>query len=290
MALKADHFAAHEYRDYIVYRELAVSESNPEFKRILNELAEQERSDYESWLALSEKKDFEIGWAEIRFAKILRSILGVSFIARFIKRREERRNHLLETMLTEAPSEWREHIQNTIDHERVNEAKLIHQIKDEKVEFIGSIILGLNDGLIELTGALVGFSFALQTSTLVALTGSITGIAASLSMAASAYMQARHEESGKDPKKAALYTGISYFIVVVLLIAPFLLLNTIALSLMTMFAIILVIITSISYYTAVIFDRSFRTQFLQMIFFSLGVSAIAFLIGSAFQRFTGLSA
>ena len=50
---------------------------------------------------------------------------------------------------------------------------------------MGSVVLGLNDELVEFTGALAGFTLALSDHRLIALTGSITGIAAALSMASS---------------------------------------------------------------------------------------------------------
>src|SRR5437016_1858109 len=89
-----------------------------------------------------------------------------------------------------------------------------------KKHSMASVALGVNDGVIELTGALTGFTFALKEHHLVALSGLITGIAAALSMAASAFMQARHEEE-KDAVSAAVITGISYLIVVLLLVAPY---------------------------------------------------------------------
>ena len=86
---------------------------------------------------------------------------------------------------------------------------------------MGSMVLGLNDALVELTGALAGFSLALQNTRIVALTGMITGIAASLSMAASEYLSTKSEKGGKNPVKASIYTGIAYVITVIALIMPF---------------------------------------------------------------------
>jgi vacuolar iron transporter family protein len=289
MKISPDYFARLEYRDHVIFRELARTESNPDFKRILEQLSEQEYGDYQSWLAISEQKEFSISSVELWIVRIFRKILGLTFVARYLKRREDAVIHKLEDVLKDASPELREHIISSLEHERANEEQLLAGIKEEQVEFTSSIILGLNDGLIELTGALVGFSFALHTTPIVAMTGSITGIAASLSMSASAYMQARHDESGKNPRKAALYTGISYFVVVVCLIAPFLLTRNTNLALGAMFAVIGIIITVISYYTAVIFARSFGTQFKQMVFFSLGVAGVALVIGTLFRRLTGIA-
>ena len=76
-------------------------------------------------------------------------------------------------------------LQQIAQEEEVHETKLIKLIDEDGLNYIGSVVLGLNDALVEFTGALAGYTFALQHSKLVALTGAITGIAAALSMAAS---------------------------------------------------------------------------------------------------------
>ncbi len=147
-----------------------------------------------------------------------------------------------------------------------------------KNHVIPSLVLGINDGLIELTGALVGFSFALRDPGLVALSGLITGVAASLSMAASAFMQARHEE-GKDAPKAAIYTGLSYSGVVLFLVLPYLFLRNVRWALLIMLGVALVIIAVTTYFTSRMFNRRFLPEFAMMLVFSLGVATVAFLLG-----------
>lgn len=147
-----------------------------------------------------------------------------------------------------------------------------------KNHVIPSLVLGINDGLIELTGALVGFSFALRDPGLVALSGLITGVAASLSMAASAFMQARHEQ-GKDAPKAAIYTGLSYGGVVLLLVLPYLLISNVRWALLIMLGVALVIIAVTTYYTSRMFKRKFLPEFAMMLAFSLGVATISFFLG-----------
>jgi VIT1/CCC1 family predicted Fe2+/Mn2+ transporter len=75
-------------------------------------------------------------------------------------------------------------------------------------------VLGLNDALVELTGALAGLTLALQNGQLIALTGLITGTAAALSMAASEYLSVRAEGERTNPARAAIYTGIANILTV----------------------------------------------------------------------------
>ena len=53
-----DQFALNEYRDYITYRELAKTETVPEFKKILEALVEHEIEDYRFWLPYCSKAEF----------------------------------------------------------------------------------------------------------------------------------------------------------------------------------------------------------------------------------------
>ena len=153
---------------------------------------------------------------------------------------------------------------------------------------MGSIVLGLNDALVELTGALAGFTFALQNTRLIAITGLITGIAASFSMAASEYLSQRSEGEGEKAFKSSLYTGTAYIITVILLILPYLLIEHFMIALGATLAIGIAIIFFFNYYISVAKDLNFKARFSEMAIISLGVSAITFLIGVLVRQFIGV--
>ena len=94
--------------------------------------------------------------------------------------------------------------------EKEHERKPIDLIDEERLRYVRSMVLGLNDALVELTGALAGFTLAFRNTRLIAMAGFITGIAASLSMATSEYLSTKSEESSRDPLKASAYTGSAY--------------------------------------------------------------------------------
>lgn len=288
--MNADYFAYTQYKDYIIYKALAKREDESEFKRILGELIEHEREDFEFWRDRSSRKEYSVSPLLVQMFVLVRTVFGLTFTARFLEGRERKmiaRYHAyLETIKDEAE---RERIHEIIKHERYHEARMIEQVKEERVEFMSNIVLGMNDGLIELTGALVGFAFALQNHVLVAFTGLITGVSASFSMAASAYMQARHEpDDSKSPWKAAVYTGISYLVVVLLLVAPYFVFTSPFVALGAMFAVVLAIVASVSFYSSVLFSRPFFTQFSEMAVASIGVAALAFVLGTAVRMYIGM--
>lgn len=279
---KANYFAYRQYRDYVIYKALAKNERNLEFKKVLESLIDQELEDFHFWQKLADKKEFHVSKLQVFTFLFLRKIFGLTFTAKFLETREKKMISEYHQYIKKVDPKIKKGIQAIIAHEQFHEAQLINQIQEHKIQFMSSIVLGVNDGLIELTGALVGFSFALNNHQIVALTGLITGIAASLSMAASAYIQARYEV-GKDPKKAATYTGMAYIIVVLILVTPYILFSSSIISIPLMFLLVFSIIFVISFYASVIFQRHLWHEFFQMAGLSLGVAMISFLLSSALR-------
>jgi VIT1/CCC1 family predicted Fe2+/Mn2+ transporter len=141
---------------------------------------------------------------------------------------------------------------------------------------------------VELTGALAGLTLALQNVKLIALSGLITGIAASMSMAASEYLSTRSEDTSKQPGRAALYTGIAYIITVSLLVLPYLLFENYILDLAIALTTAVLIIAVFNYYISVAKGESFRARFLEMAGLSLGVATFSFIIGYFIRKWLGI--
>jgi VIT1/CCC1 family predicted Fe2+/Mn2+ transporter len=147
-------------------------------------------------------------------------------------------------------------------------------------------VLGLNDALVELTGTLAGLTFALQNTRLTALSGLITGIAASFSMGASEYLSNKADEGRPaEAFKSALYTWVAYLITVFALILPYLLFSNYFLSLALTLTIGVVVILVFNYYIAVAKDWPFWPRFLEMAAISLGVAGLSFVIGILLRVF-----
>jgi VIT1/CCC1 family predicted Fe2+/Mn2+ transporter len=169
-----------------------------------------------------------------------------------------------------------------------HEKELIGLIEEERLNYMGSVVLGLNDALVELTGALAGLTFALQNTRLIALAGLITGIAASFSMAASEYLSTKSEGKAERALTSAVYTGIAYILTVFLLILPYLLVQNHFLCLGVTLLIALTIIFLFNFYISVARDYSFGKRFLEMAGLSLGVALLSFAIGFVIRHFLGI--
>ena len=174
--------------------------------------------------------------------------------------------------------------------EKRHEAELLALLDEERLHYVGSMVLGLNDALVELTGTLAGLTFAMRDNRLIALSGLITGASATLSMASSEYLSAR-SEGRTDALRSSAYTGITYLITVVLLVLPYLVLpaNAYALSLAIMLVVVVLAIAAFNYYISVAQDLSFRHRFGEMAAISLGVAVLSFGIGLLVKQFLGIS-
>jgi len=144
---------------------------------------------------------------------------------------------------------------------------------------------------VELTGALAGLTLALAETRVVAVVGLITGIAASLSMAASEYLSSKSEGvtgSGKNPLTAASFTGLAYVLTVVVLILPFLLVANVYLGLGLTLTAAVLIIALFTGYISVAKELEFWPRFFEMALISLGVAAISFVLGWVVRLTFGL--
>ena len=174
--------------------------------------------------------------------------------------------------------------------ENRHERALIGILKERLLDHVGSIVLGLNDALVEFTGALAGFTFALGSTRVVALAGAITGVAAALSMASAEYMSQRSEGEAAKALRAAVYTGIAYIVTVALLVAPYALLSNGPLCLAIVILTALAVIFVFNYYLSVARDLPFWKRFLEMAAISLSVALVSFLIGLVLREVFGISA
>jgi len=277
-------FQEDEITSSIVYAKLAHIVKDSENKKTLLQIAAEEKAHYEILKRHTGKEVAPNRWRIFKYYWLAR-ILGLTFAIKLMEK-EERDAQEVYARYPEYPE-----LEKLGRDEEVHEQKLIGLINEEKLEYMGSVVLGLNDAMLEFTGALAGFTLALSNAHLIALTGSITGIAAALSMASSEYLSTKSEDGdSKHPVKAAVYTGIAYIITVVALVAPFIFIENVLIALGLMLVMALTIIALFNYYYAVARGESFKKRFLEMAILSFTVAGISFLIGYALKTLTGIDA
>mgnify|MGYP000865076335 CR=1 FL=1 len=211
-------------------------------------------------------------------------ILGYTFVIKLLENGEDRGIRAFRGSGLSCPE-----YDGIFQDENRHEAALMEMLDEERLRFLGEIVLGMNDALVELTGSLAGYTFAMQNTKVIAMAGLITGISATLSMAASGFLSAR-AAGAKDASKSSLYTGIAYLVTIVLLILPYLLfpaqlyLGALGVTLLIAVA----VIAGFNFYVSVARDKPFRRGFLEMACISLGVAAISFGVGIVVKNVLGI--
>ncbi len=271
-----------EINAYHIYLKLSKIIKDENNAGVLARIAEEEKKHYAVFTGYLQH---EIQPNRVNIARFifLARALGLTFALKLMEKKEAS-VETYEKAMAEIPE-----MAAVIADEEKHETELLGMLDEERLSYMGSVVLGLNDALVELTGALAGFTLSMKNARTIALVGLITGISAALSMAASEYISSRTEADGKvNPKKASIYTGIAYVITVVLLILPFFLLSNYIVSLVVTLLIAILIIAFFNYYISVATDQPFFARFGEMTLISLGVAAVSFGIGFLVNKFFGL--
>jgi vacuolar iron transporter family protein len=272
-----------EMTEHLIYAKLAAVTADPHNREVLTRIADEELGHYHVWRGYTGR---DTGPDQIRiwWYYLMARVLGITFALKLMERVEKMAQNADPSLLRAVP-EYAAIVANEERHEQA----LIALIDEERLKYVGSVVLGLNDALVEFTGMLAGLTFALQNNQIVAVAGLITGIAASLSMAASEYLSQRSDVGSTDPLKAAVYTGIAYVVTVAVLIAPFLLLKNPYIALILTLLCAVGIIFFYTFYISVARDLPFFRRFGEMLAISLGIAAISFILGLVIRVFFNIT-
>ncbi|WP_379947240.1 VIT1/CCC1 family protein [Enterococcus devriesei] len=273
-----------EITAYHLYAFLAGLTKDVDNHRLLMEIANDEMRHYNIWKQYT-KQDVTPRRIQLAFFKLLGLIFGFTFSLKLMERGEDSGLIIYKKLGSRIPE-----IGTIMDDEEKHEDYLISLLNEERLQYVGAMILGLNDALVELTGTIAGLTFAMNNNRVVALSAIITGIAATLSMAASNYL-AEKADGHKNPLKSSFFTGGTYLLAVVLLVLPYLLFpaHMYIPAFATMLLIVLILIAVFNFYISVTRDQPFYKAFVQMAAISFSVMTISYLIGLIAKLFLSIS-
>jgi VIT1/CCC1 family predicted Fe2+/Mn2+ transporter len=269
-------FQRNEISEYFIYRDLARAAS-PENQRILEEIAEQELRHSQALRQMSGQAT-RPDRLKIVFYSFLARFFGLAFGLKLMERGERlaQKNYLTDP-------EFAFLLKDEEEHER----KVLALLSSQKLRYAGSMVLGLNDALVELTGVLAGLTLAFGQTKIIAAAGLITGLAASLAMAASEFLSVKEDGQGQA-LTAGLITGVSYVLTVGLLILPYFIFSSPLTALAFSLTVAFLIIVVFNFYLAVAKDLSFKKKFLQMLLITSAVALVNFLLGTLIKNFFNL--
>lgn len=271
-----------EITEHLIYQKLSRIVKNPHNRDVLLKISKDELKHYNLLESYTKQKE-RPNRIQVWIYYLISRILGLTFGIKLMERGEDTAQVIYHNLAKSFP--WASDI---AEEEGEHEDQLIQLIDEKRLDYIGSMIRGLNDALVELTGALAGFTLALQDSRLIAMAGLITGIAASMSMGGTEYLARRYEESSQAPVKSGLYTGFTYIVTVMFLVFPYLVFANIYISLGIMILNAIVIIIVFNFYMSVTKDLSFWKRFFEMALLSLGIAVVSFAIGFLVRKLLGV--
>lgn len=262
-----------EITEYHIYHKLASTIKGSHNSQILEQIGRDELRHYNIWKQHS-RQEIKPKRFRIWFFYILARIFGLNFSIKLMEQGEEMAQVNYGDLARSIPV-----AEEISSDEGSHEAKLIEMIDEERFRYVGAIIRGLNESVVEITAIITGLSLVLVNTGIIALAGIITGSAMSLSLGATEYLATEAEEDHRKPFKAALYTGFAAAITVALLISPYLIFRQTYVALGAMLAIALVIIFLFNYYIAVARNISFWKRFGKMCLIAVAIASFTFLIG-----------
>lgn len=276
-------FQQGEVTEAEIYRRIAARTKDARNRDALSRISQEESYHAKRWQHYT-GEEMRPEKRKVLFHTAIARIFGFTFAVKLMENGENNAKDAYEKLAVEVP-EAMEIRADEIEHEQA----LLEMLDEERLSYVGSMVLGMNDAMVEMTGTLAGLTLAMQNTRLIALSGLITGIAATLSMASSEYLSSK-SEGRSDALKSASYTGVAYLITVALLILPYLLFDEAHYlwALATMIVIVLLILVAFNYYLSVAQGLPFKKRFGQMAGISLGVAALSFVIGIVVKQFLGV--
>ncbi len=262
-----------EITEHHIYEKIAAAQKDSHNREVLNRIAQDELGHYDIWKRYTHQ-DVAPNTPRIWFYYLIARVLGITFAIKLMEGVEKRAQSYDKGLIDKIPE-----IRTILTNEETHERELIALIDEERLKYVGSVVLGLNDALVEFTGTLAGLTFAIQNTQIIAVVGLIMGVAASLSMGASEYLSQRSDGGPTDPLKASVYTGAAYILTVALLILPFLVFTSPYYALMLTLLGAVMVIFLFTFYISVAKDLPFWKRFGEMLLISLGIAAISFGIG-----------
>lgn len=282
-------YALEELLNRELYARLAASERNERNRRLLEELARDETRHYEFWSRFSGRVELGLrGRVKLAALLLLARLLGKTFLIKLLERGEASAVAEYERALAGLGGESASELARIIEDERRHEVELAGSLDEVILRQLGSIALGVSDAIIELLGVLAGFAGYAGSPVQVAVAGLIVGVSAALSMAAAAYSQAKHER-GKSPPTTAAFTGLSYMLAVLVLVAPLLLGAPVAVGIALSVVCGLAVLAALSFYGSVVMDRAFLREFLENVAVIAAVVLAGYVIGRAARGLVGAS-
>ncbi len=201
-----------EINDNVLYMTLAENEKDSYLKENLIRIAKMEEKHANFWKHFLEVRNETvpkavIDYKKIKFAAFLQKFLNPAIIVSFLELGEASAVKAYYQFLKETKLEEHEEkaLKNIILDELEHETFFKSESENVGISNIRDFVLGMNDGLVEILGAVTGLSAVYVNNPLVVgVSGLIVGIAGALSMGIGAFISVRSQRQVNEAEKEKL--------------------------------------------------------------------------------------
>jgi vacuolar iron transporter family protein len=275
-----------EITEHHVYAKLAERAQGTN-RTVLEQIAADELRHYGQFKAIT-GSDVKPDRLKMTFYSLCTSVFGFTFGIKLMEQGEKRAAEAYRLLQGNLPA-----LVQVIEDESRHERALIAAIDEEKLSYMGSMVLALNNSIQEFSGIAAGLTFAMQTNArAIGVTILISGLAATLAMSASEYLSQKAEanasaEGRRSPWKAVLYAGGIYLFIVLAIVLPYFFIGSCHAALTTALCGVGLILAVFTFFMAVVKGLRYRTVLLEALGVALAVVAASFLIGTAARSALG---
>jgi len=271
-----------EITEHFIYQKLAKSVKDSHNAGVLQRIAKDELGHHNLWQQHTGEKAYP-SQLKIWLYYLISLVFGITFGIKLMEAGEEKAQVAYAEIAQYIPE-----ASSIAGDEHRHEQELVRLIDEERLRYAADVVRGLNVAIVELTGTMAGLTLALPEPGLIVLAGLIAGAAMVLSVASTEYLGAKSGGGGRSPRKAVLYGGLANIITFLFLLFPYFIFDNVYVSLGIMVFNAIVVVFLFSFYVSVAREISFRRRFSEMALASLGVAALAFLIGYLARTFLHL--
>lgn len=268
-----------EFEAYHIYKFLGNHlRASKDVRNVFKNASEDEWRHYQTLSEIVGKCESSVSKFKVLVFALISIVFGTTVTLKLVESLERRAKKSYNELVG-VGEEFSERILKLVSDEERHELDMINNLNESRVKYLSSIALGVSDALVELTGIYAGALGVLASTSNTGLIGVLAGISAALSMTVASYTQAK-QEVGKSPRLAAIFTGLSYSLVVIALALPYFLTTSEVAAFSSMLIIALAFIAYMSFYSSVLHGRRYLKEFAENSLLLLGIAFLLYFLGN----------
>ncbi len=279
----------------IIFKKAAMISKDKKIRSLLIQLSKKEAYHKSLWSKFLDSKVINKNIKlKIIFYSIILRLLGLPIAIKIIEAHEKKiENEFSKLIKSEEISEEKRKIIKELFIDEINEENKIKLmiIKNNRIlKNIKDVIIGMNDGLVEVLAAISGIATATNSNIIVLISGLIIALSGALSMAGGAFVASDYEKQIFDKRSESyVYIGGSYVLGAMFPLFPFIigLKGIIA----VVFAIILtsIAISIVASIIAIVSNYSVMKNVSKSLLISIGSASIAILAGIILRTYFSIT-